>query len=236
MDRQYVGIDFHGRHSVMVRLSSSGECLGVHRVRNDALEFAAVIAEAGAAPMATPRNPPAHAPYIASRIGNGGTGVRDDRDRSDPVECRHSVELATRSIDVARRRARTGCIYAQQSPRRDGTTGISPKLANLPPVPRGVLAGRVGSAPGDTPNLDSSPVHRPVRARRDTRDHRARVLLSSRGAPAELAAGTCSRPTPEPLQGPYHDPRLPRARAARVLRRGGAARGRVVASLPLRTP
>jgi transposase len=50
MDRQYVGIDFHRRRSVVVRLNSAGERLGVHRVRNDALEFAAVMAEAGKSP------------------------------------------------------------------------------------------------------------------------------------------------------------------------------------------
>ena len=47
MDRQYVGIDLHRRRSVLVRLSASGERLGVHRVDNAALEFAAVMAEAG---------------------------------------------------------------------------------------------------------------------------------------------------------------------------------------------
>jgi len=30
MERQYVGIDFHRRRSVIVRLSSDGERLGVH--------------------------------------------------------------------------------------------------------------------------------------------------------------------------------------------------------------
>ena len=51
MDRQYVGIDFHRRRSVIVRLNSAGERLGVHRVRNDALEFAAVMADAGERPL-----------------------------------------------------------------------------------------------------------------------------------------------------------------------------------------
>jgi len=51
VDRQYVGIDLHRRRSVLVRLSASGERLGVHRVDNAALEFAAVMAEAGDAPM-----------------------------------------------------------------------------------------------------------------------------------------------------------------------------------------
>jgi hypothetical protein len=39
MDRQYVGIDFHRRRSVIVRLSADGERLGVHRIVNDPLEL-----------------------------------------------------------------------------------------------------------------------------------------------------------------------------------------------------
>ena len=40
MDRQYVGIDFHRRRSVIVRLSGSGERLGLHRIVNDPFELA----------------------------------------------------------------------------------------------------------------------------------------------------------------------------------------------------
>ena len=47
MDRQYVGIDFHRRRSVIVRISSSGERLAVTRVANEVGEIAAVIADAG---------------------------------------------------------------------------------------------------------------------------------------------------------------------------------------------
>src|SRR5438128_7945778 len=50
MNRQYVGIDFHRRRSVIVRLSAAGERLAVTRVGNDPFEFAAVIAEAGNSP------------------------------------------------------------------------------------------------------------------------------------------------------------------------------------------
>jgi len=50
MDRQYVGIDFHRRRSVIVRLSSAGERLAIHRVDNDPFQFSAVLAEAGPAP------------------------------------------------------------------------------------------------------------------------------------------------------------------------------------------
>jgi len=50
MDRQYVGIDFHRRRSVIVRMSGSGERLAVIRVANDAFEIAAVLADAGEAP------------------------------------------------------------------------------------------------------------------------------------------------------------------------------------------
>jgi transposase len=50
MDRQYVGIDFHRRRSVIVRLSADGERLGVHRIVNDAFELAAVMAGAGESP------------------------------------------------------------------------------------------------------------------------------------------------------------------------------------------
>ena len=51
MDRQYVGIDFHRRRSVIVRLSGSGERLAVHRIANDPFELAAVLADAGVAPQ-----------------------------------------------------------------------------------------------------------------------------------------------------------------------------------------
>ena len=44
MDRQYVGIDFHRRRSVIVRVSADGERLGLHRIVNDPFELAAVIA------------------------------------------------------------------------------------------------------------------------------------------------------------------------------------------------
>src|SRR6266571_1527891 len=50
MDRQYVGIDFHRRRSVIVRLSSAGERLAVTRVANEVGEIAAVIADAGESP------------------------------------------------------------------------------------------------------------------------------------------------------------------------------------------
>ena len=40
MDRQYVGIDFHRRRSVIVRsVESDGERLGVHRIVNDPFEL-----------------------------------------------------------------------------------------------------------------------------------------------------------------------------------------------------
>ena len=51
MDRQYVGIDFHRRRSVIVRLDGSGERLGLHRIVNDPFEFAGGDgAECGDAP------------------------------------------------------------------------------------------------------------------------------------------------------------------------------------------
>ena len=50
MDRQYVGIDFHRRRSVIVRLSADSERLGLHRIVNDPLELCAVMGEAGVAP------------------------------------------------------------------------------------------------------------------------------------------------------------------------------------------
>ena len=50
MDRQYVGIDFHRRWSVIVRKDAAGEKLGSVRVGNDPLALAAVIADAGAEP------------------------------------------------------------------------------------------------------------------------------------------------------------------------------------------
>ena len=50
MDRQYVGIDFHRRRSVIVRKNAAGEKLGSVRVNNDALSIASVLADAGPNP------------------------------------------------------------------------------------------------------------------------------------------------------------------------------------------
>jgi len=50
MDRQYVGIDFHRRRSVIVRVSASGERLGLHRIVNDPFELTKVLALCGDAP------------------------------------------------------------------------------------------------------------------------------------------------------------------------------------------
>ena len=50
MDRQYVGIDFHRRRSVIVRLSADGERLGLHRIVNDPFKLAEVLALCGEAP------------------------------------------------------------------------------------------------------------------------------------------------------------------------------------------
>ena len=50
MDRQYVGIDFHRRRSVIVRMSAMGEKLSSVRVANDPLVIAAAVAEAGPDP------------------------------------------------------------------------------------------------------------------------------------------------------------------------------------------
>jgi len=50
MDRQYVGIDFHRRRSVIVRKNAAGDKLGSVRVANDPLALATAIAEAGPEP------------------------------------------------------------------------------------------------------------------------------------------------------------------------------------------
>jgi transposase len=50
MDRQYVGIDFHRRRSVIVRKNGAGEKLGSVRVLNEPLAIAAAVAEAGPEP------------------------------------------------------------------------------------------------------------------------------------------------------------------------------------------
>src|SRR5437764_9395629 len=50
MDRQYVGIDFHRRRSVIVRLSGDGERLGLHRLVNGPFELTKVMALCGASP------------------------------------------------------------------------------------------------------------------------------------------------------------------------------------------
>jgi transposase len=51
MDRQYVGIDFHRRRSVVVRLDTAGERLGLHRIANDPFELSAVMVLAGVSPQ-----------------------------------------------------------------------------------------------------------------------------------------------------------------------------------------
>jgi hypothetical protein len=66
MDRQYVGIDFHRRRSVLVRKSAAGEKLSSVRVANDPWALAAVIADAG--PERRSRRPMAG---IGSWIGSG---------------------------------------------------------------------------------------------------------------------------------------------------------------------
>jgi transposase len=50
MDRQYVGIDFHRRRSVIVRKNAAGEKLSSVRVVNDPWVIAAAVAEAGPEP------------------------------------------------------------------------------------------------------------------------------------------------------------------------------------------
>src|ERR687897_533959 len=50
MDRQYVGIDFHRRRSVIVRFRGAGKQLSSVRVANDALAIAGAVAEAGPDP------------------------------------------------------------------------------------------------------------------------------------------------------------------------------------------
>jgi transposase len=50
MDRQYVGIDFHRRRSVIVRVSAAGEKLSTTRVTNEPLAIAAAVAAAGPNP------------------------------------------------------------------------------------------------------------------------------------------------------------------------------------------
>jgi hypothetical protein len=50
MDRQYVGIDFHRRRSVIVRKNAAGEKSSSVQVVNDPWAIAAAIAEAGPEP------------------------------------------------------------------------------------------------------------------------------------------------------------------------------------------
>ncbi len=50
MDRQYVGIDFHRRRSVIVRMSAGGARLGLHRIVNEPFEFVRVLAVCGESP------------------------------------------------------------------------------------------------------------------------------------------------------------------------------------------
>jgi transposase len=51
VERQYVGIDFHHRRSVIVRMSATGERLSVLRVPNEALAIANAMADAGPEPQ-----------------------------------------------------------------------------------------------------------------------------------------------------------------------------------------
>jgi hypothetical protein len=50
VDRQYVGIGFHRRRSVIVRLSAAGEKLSSVGIPNDPVAIAAAVAEAGPDP------------------------------------------------------------------------------------------------------------------------------------------------------------------------------------------
>ena len=50
MDTEYVGIDFHRRRSVIVRLSAQGDRLSVVRIANEPAALAAAVAAAGPCP------------------------------------------------------------------------------------------------------------------------------------------------------------------------------------------
>jgi len=50
VDRQYVGIDFHRRRSVIVRLSVDGARLGLHRIVNEPFELVKVMSLCGETP------------------------------------------------------------------------------------------------------------------------------------------------------------------------------------------
>ena len=50
MDREYVGIDFHRRRSVIARVSAAGEHLDTRRLVNDPVKLCAAVAEAGVEP------------------------------------------------------------------------------------------------------------------------------------------------------------------------------------------
>jgi hypothetical protein len=67
MDRQYVGIDFHRRRSVIVRVSAAGEKLSGVRLANDPVAIAVAVAEAGP-------EPGARSPEWSSRPPTAGTG------------------------------------------------------------------------------------------------------------------------------------------------------------------
>jgi hypothetical protein len=50
VSRQYVGIDLHRRRSVIVRMDSEGQVLGIDQVVNDPVELSMAVAKAGADP------------------------------------------------------------------------------------------------------------------------------------------------------------------------------------------
>jgi transposase len=49
-EQQYVGIDLHGRRSVIVRMNETGEVLEVSKIDNDPVALAMAVAEAGPDP------------------------------------------------------------------------------------------------------------------------------------------------------------------------------------------
>lgn len=53
---QFVGIDLHRRRSVIVRMNTEGQVLGIDQVLNDPVELSTAVAKAGP----DPRVPPAH--------------------------------------------------------------------------------------------------------------------------------------------------------------------------------
>src|SRR5215217_4600136 len=139
MDRQYVGIDFHRRRSVIVRKNAAGEKLSSVRVANDPWVIAAAVAEAGRSPevvieatygwywivdwlQEAGRDGPFGEPVGVELGDPSGQERRTRRDRSD----RH-VAPGSPAGGVDRATGDPGVTRVSAFPRQVGGTAVGPQ-------------------------------------------------------------------------------------------------------------